>query len=153
MASLQRFFARDHWTLEMIEERYDRFIREESDGSGLSFSVFRKTDRKLVGDCGFRDIGKSGKTAEFGIILHRSVWGKAFATETRLLCYEYAFTELGLDAIRMMTDQDNLRNLGFLKKFQIRQVAEDKSGYRHFEVTKAEWPDIRSAFESELRRK
>ncbi|MEW6056268.1 MAG: GNAT family N-acetyltransferase [Bdellovibrionota bacterium] len=79
MEALRPYFQQTHWTPELVKQRYGKFISEQYSGRGLGFTVITRSDNRVVGDCGFKNISLPEKQAEFGLILHASVWGTGVA--------------------------------------------------------------------------
>jgi RimJ/RimL family protein N-acetyltransferase len=53
MKALQPYFKIEHWTDEMVQNRYEKF---DADPTALVFSVCRQSDGVVVGDCGFKNL-------------------------------------------------------------------------------------------------
>lgn len=151
MRALQPYFKTTYWSLKMAKQRYDHFRSEQKLGKGFNLTVISKKNGKIVGSCGFKNINWKKKKAEFGLILHHSIWGKGVATECFLLCLGYAYTEMGLRKICFTTDIWNERMKGFLKKIGIPQNKKTREGYLCFETLKKDWPKIHSRLLSKLK--
>ena len=81
-------------------EQMERWVARNLDhqrryGYGL-FSVIRKSDGKLIGDCGLEVMDEG---FELGYDLRSDAWKQGFATEAALAVRDYAYTTLGLDRL------------------------------------------------------
>lgn len=136
MSALHQYFGVIDWTDEMIQKRYEKFLEDQKHGKALSFTVIFKKNNNIVGSCGFKNIDQVEEKAEFGLILHRSVWGKGACADCHLLCLDYAFEKLKLQKIYFTTDNHNYRMQGFFKKVGISQVDKTSEGYLYYELLK-----------------
>jgi RimJ/RimL family protein N-acetyltransferase len=145
MWGLAKYFKTDHWTLEMVKQRYDAFRSRQNEGNGLTHCVVLNQDgsETVVGDCGFKNIDFETKKAEWGIILHKSVWGTGIAQQCLLLCLDYAFGELGLKTIYFVNSDHNLMSKRFLEKSGIPFLRMSAEGDRYYELTKDQWSVLR----------
>lgn len=143
MEALFAFFKVKNWTLPMVKERYENFQRQQDLGLGLSYVVIHIFDQKIVGNCGLKNIDLKRGQAEFGIILHQSVWGKGISQECHLLCLNFAFNELKLEKVYFTTDEHNVRMKGFFQKMGIPRVPNPHEDSPYFELAKKDWPRLR----------
>jgi len=68
-------------------------------GYGL-FSVIRKADNKLIGDCGLEQMELDGRhIAELGYDFRSDTWHQGFATEAACAARDHAFRVLRLPAL------------------------------------------------------
>lgn len=82
---------------------------------------------RLLGTVGLRCNLKSLR-AELGISIHdKTQWNKGYGTEAVRLVVGYAFEEVGLNRVELMTDEDNVRGrrcyekCGFVQEGLLRQ--------------------------------
>jgi len=144
MRALIPFFGgKDEWSDEDISSSYNRFTKEAGGTAEMNLAVLEKSSNNVVGCCGFKNIDSKEKTAEFGIILSRSVWGKGISKEAHSLALDWAFKSLGLNEIFFYTDEHNLRMIGFFESHGIRFKG-TKERMQYFIVTQKEWPFIKA---------
>ncbi|HMI40195.1 MAG TPA: GNAT family N-acetyltransferase [Sphingomicrobium sp.] len=93
-------------------------------GFGM-FSVVEKASNKWVGRLGpWQPEGWPGTEVGWG--LHRSAWGKGYATEGSVAAIDWAFDNLGWDEVIHCIDKDNLgsirvaERLGSIRRGQTR---------------------------------
>ena len=76
-------------------------------GYGL-FSVFEKSDGRLIGDCGLTRMSIANTTeVELGYDFRSDRWGRGFATEAALAVRDQAFFHLGLPRLIALIRQGN----------------------------------------------
>ncbi len=150
MAALKPFFKIDHWTNQMIKKRYDGFALRERAGLALALVVVLNETGQVVGNCGFRTIDPESLRAEFGIILHHSVWGTSVALECHLLTMTLGFEQLGLQNVDFETDHKNERMKGFFEKYGISRTPKVSDTWVYFSVSKEDWPAVRAQMIAKL---
>lgn len=123
------------------------------EGRGIHWVIYSLTDKRIVGSCGFKNIDKDLQQGEFGIILHRMVWGKGHAIESHLLCLKYGFEIMKLRRIYFNTDVCNKRMQRFFEKIGIRYVGEAGEGYPRYEILQSEWTSVFGKLEEILTKK
>ncbi|GCE47690.1 RimJ/RimL family protein N-acetyltransferase [Thermosporothrix hazakensis] len=116
---IRRYFSvyptSDYRGKERIENLYKSF-------GHIIFGVVRKSDNRLIGLVGLKDINTLNQTAEFYVIIgDRSVWGQGYGTEATKLMIRYGFMELNLNRIQT---QDMEENIGGWK-------ADEKAGFKY----------------------
>lgn len=62
-------------------------------------AIVLKSDRRLIGGCGFCVSSSDNREGWFGYCLNRSFWGKGFATETAGALVRFGFDVLGLHRV------------------------------------------------------
>lgn len=144
MAALQYYFGADNWTDEMVKERCDRALKAHVEGAAMALVVIDKAQNIVVGNCGFKSLDRSKSQAEFGIVLHRSVWGKGAAREAHLLCLSYGFETLNLETVCFKTSENNLRMQKFFEKYGIPLAKKVEDESLLFEVAKESWPEVKA---------
>lgn len=90
---------------------YDQY---EKYGFGR-WTVRRKEDNEYLGWCGLRFVEEI-QDVDLGYRFKKAAWGQGVATETSLLCLEYAFTELNLNRIIGRSMPENKASIAVLKK-------------------------------------
>ncbi len=140
MEHLIQYFGRESWTDEEVAERYDHFTALQEKGTHMTFAVHYRAENRVVGNCGLKDIDLEKRRAEFGIIVHRSVWGTRVAKECHSLVLSYAFDVLGVTLVYFTTDHTNLRMQRFFesKGIQRRDNGDDTKLY--YELPVSDWP-------------
>ncbi|MGP3965801.1 GNAT family N-acetyltransferase [Nonomuraea sp. 3N208] len=110
----------------IVEETLPRFI-----ASGF-WAAIEKPSGAFLGWFHLRAAkGKPADEPELGYRLHKSAWGKGYATEGSLALIDKAFGELGARRVFAQTMTVNLGS---------RRVME-KSGLRHVRTFFMDWPD------------
>ena len=102
------------WSVADASER--RICQENAhvNGTGLSCVMTLKSG-EFVGICGFREIVWWNRSAEMGIILHPTYWGRGYCVDSHLLCLTYGFEDLCLNRIEFKTSVHNTAMINFLK--------------------------------------
>ncbi len=144
MHDLIPYFGTAVWTDAMIQERFEKFQDLEDQGLAKFYFVQNANQSHLVGQCGFKNINKKLGEAEFGIILHQSVWGTGLSKTCHQLCLTEAFERVGLQRVNFITDLSNAKMQRFFEKHNIRRVQNSKSEACEFEVLARDWPMVKS---------
>lgn len=89
----------------------------QKDGLGL-WAVIDKTTGKLIGDCGLHKakIGEHEEAVELAYRIHKTLWGKGFATEAAKAVLSYAFDVLNLPEVVSCIAYDNARSVRVAEK-------------------------------------
>src|SRR5689334_19144367 len=75
----------------------------------ILFGVALKSDHRLIGLVGLKDINTLNQSAEFYVIIgDRSVWGQGYGTEATKLMVRYGFLELNLNRIQTQDMEENV---------------------------------------------
>ena len=113
----------DQLGLEAIEAR----IRELTlDPSELRFTIAAE-DGRLIGDVGLLAIHRAGR-AELSILIgETSHWGRGYGRDAIATLLRFAFGELGLRRVSLITDADNARGIRCY----------ERCGFRHEGVLRA----------------
>jgi RimJ/RimL family protein N-acetyltransferase len=87
-------------------ERLETFYK---DFRHILLGVALKSDNRLIGLVGLKDINTLNQSAEFYIIIgDRSIWGQGYGTEATKLMLRYGFLELNLNRIQTMDMEENV---------------------------------------------
>lgn len=79
------------------------------DGKHIIFGVVLKSDNRLIGLVGLKDINYINQTAEFYVIIgDRTIQGKGYGTEATRLMFRYGFMELNLNRIQTQDMEENI---------------------------------------------
>lgn len=100
------------------KERLEQLYK---DGKHIVFGVALKSDNRLIGLVGLKEINTLNQSAEFYNIVDRRFWGQGYGTECTKLMFHYGFMELNLNRIQT---QDIAENIGG-------QRADEKAGMRY----------------------
>ena len=116
-----RYYPPEVGTLEHARMLVNMFIRWENESPRRNFqlAIEDRATAALLGSCGVRSSACSPGTAEFGIGIDASSWGKGIAHEAATIILDYGFSELGLREIYGTAVAENetvakfARRLGF----------------------------------------
>lgn len=144
MHDLIPYFGTAIWTDKMVLERSLKFQNLENFGEAKFYFIETQDTNKIVGQCGFKNINKKSLEAEFGIILHQSVWGLGVAKSCHALCLTEAFENVGLKRITFVTDFNNSKMQRFFEKHGIRRSQATKQNALEYEVRLADWPMVKN---------
>ncbi|WP_376796488.1 GNAT family N-acetyltransferase [Thermogemmatispora sp.] len=116
---IRRYFSIYPTSDARAKERLEQLYR---DGKHIIFGVALKSNNRLIGLVGLKDINYLNQTAEFYIIIgDRAVWGQGYGTEATRLMIRYGFMELNLNRIQT---QDMEENIGGWR-------ADEKAGFKY----------------------
>lgn len=97
---------------------------QQAHGFGL-FSVIRKTDGMLIGDCGLELMEMDGGVvAELGYDFRSDCWNQGFATEAACAVRDHAFQVLGLPQLISLIRAGNLASQRVAEKVGMQCAAE-----------------------------
>src|SRR6266550_3974419 len=87
----------------------DRLENLYKDFKHIIFGVTLKSDNRLIGLVGLKDINYINQTAEFYVIIgDRTIQGKGYGTEATRLMFRYGFMELNLNRIQTQDMEGNI---------------------------------------------
>lgn len=86
------------------------------EGIEYNFFIFDKESHRLLGGCGLNRIDQPNKTANAGYWIRSSEIGKGIATRSTLLTALFAFEDLKLNRIEIISSVDNFASLKVAKK-------------------------------------
>lgn len=92
---------------------------QESLGYAM-WGIVEKESGLLVGDCGFFPLEWQGPEVELAYHLHRSAWGKGYATEAAAACLTYGTKTIEKPIIAVV-HPDNWRSQSVLKKIGMKE--------------------------------
>ena len=79
------------------------------DGKHIIFGVDLKSDNRLIGLVGLKDINYVNQSAEFYVIIgDRTIQGRGYGTEATKLMFQYGFMELNLNRIQTQDMEGNI---------------------------------------------
>ena len=118
-------FSEKPFTLEQMRWWLDRNLRHQDEyGYGL-FSVIRKADGRLIGDCGLEQMEVDGRAAaELGYDFRSDAWNQGYATEAACAVRDYAFDTLELAELISLVRQTNRASARVAEKVGMRCAGE-----------------------------
>ncbi|MCR5612026.1 MAG: GNAT family N-acetyltransferase [Clostridiales bacterium] len=94
---------------------------------------------RVIGEVVLKHIDRDEKTCELGIhLIDDSVKGRGFGTEAERLATEYAFSELGMDAVLADALIKNTRSQHVLEKLGFEFTGEE-DGFRKYRLDKEKY--------------
>ena len=107
-------------------------------GYGL-FSVIRKADGLLIGDCGLEQMSIEGQSvAELGYDFRSDMWRQGFATEAASAVRDYAFAVLRLPQLISLIRVGNAASQRVAQKIGMQHAAEfERYGIRYWQYAMA----------------
>jgi RimJ/RimL family protein N-acetyltransferase len=102
-------------TLEGESDWYEKTAK--GDEKNVHFTVYERATKRPIGNAGLHGIDHKNRVAVFGIVIgEKECWGKGYGTETTRLVLDYAFTCLGLHAVRLNVYAYNERGIRAYKR-------------------------------------
>jgi RimJ/RimL family protein N-acetyltransferase len=127
-------FGSELFTPAQMQGWLDRNLAHQAEfGYGL-FSVIRKADGRLIGDCGLEQMLVEGETvAELGYDLRSDVWNQGYATEAASAVRDYAFQVLRLPRLISLIRVGNTASQRVAEKIGMQRAAEfERYGTRYW---------------------
>ena len=94
------------------------------------FSIIRKSDDKLIGNCGFNKIDKIDRTATVGIFIgDESNHNKGLGTDSLKTLIKYGFDILNLNNIELQVFDFNERAINCYKKVGFKEYGRRHQSY------------------------
>ena len=127
-------FGGELFTPAQMQGWLDRNLGHQAEyGYGL-FSVIRKADGLLIGDCGLEQMTVAGQpVAELGYDFRSDAWGQGFATEAACAVRDYAFEVLKLPQLVSLIRMGNVASQRVAEKVGMLRVAEfERYGHRYW---------------------
>ncbi len=92
------------------------------DDRNIVLGIALRKSEKLIGSTGLHGIDWKSRNAEFGILIgDKEEWNQGYGTEATQLIAEYAFTELGLNRLRLRVYEYNRRAIRCYQKAGFRE--------------------------------
>lgn len=113
--------------LDEVMQFIERYGEERQDNAEITWGIFEKETKRLVGTCGLGDFLDQAKRAEVGYAIAKDYWGKGYATEAIGAVIDYGFKVIGLNRIEASVTPGNepsvrvLEKNGFIKEGLVRQ--------------------------------
>lgn len=123
--------SEDSERLLTLEAHRERFERIRADPAHVSWCIETK-DGQPIGEIGLMDIHRLHSRAELGVTIgEKDFWSRGYGTDAVRRVLRYAFEEMGLRRVGLITDEDNLRAIrcyekcgfvreGLLRAFRLR---------------------------------
>lgn len=149
------------WSIEQVEKRHQEQLEDQAKQRGAGLIVRMKANLEVVGCCGFNTLDLQHKRANFGRILHHTVWGKGIASECLILSMAYAFEEIKLNRVEFTTMESNTRSRKSMEKsgFFYEGIRKgyyfDGGQYKDacvYVLFANEWPEVRKKLSDRLER-
>jgi RimJ/RimL family protein N-acetyltransferase len=128
-------FGGELFTRAQMQGWLDRNLAHQAEhGYGL-FSVMRRADGLLIGNCGLEQMTVDGQVAaELGYDLRSDAWGQGYATEAACAVRDYAFSVLRLPQLISLIRVGNLASQRVAEKVGMRLLAEpERYGIRYWQ--------------------
>ena len=168
---LLREFAQDDWRAVLDYQRDPRYLQfypwrdrtvadvrafvqmfldwqVESPRGRFQLAITRRSDNRLIGNCGIRCNPDDHAEAELGYELNPDHWGHGFATEAAGAMVDFALRQLGLQQVTSCCIADNtasarvLERLGFRMTRRLHSAEYFKGRWwdtLHYVLTAGEW--------------
>jgi len=98
-----------------------RFYLEPSGKTHNRWGMFRKSDRKPIGTCGYHKWNKRYFRAEIGFDLGPGFWGQGYMTEVLRVVITYGFERMKLNRIDALVYVENDRSIRLLQRLGFKQ--------------------------------
>ena len=128
------------------------FIASSLTGTDSCHLAITDMSDEYLGTCSLKNIDRTMRTAEFGIVIRRCAMGTGIAQKAMRQIIEYGFDELDLDRIFWCVDPVNKRAMRFYDKNGYHRAdagpgsdvcdAALKAGYTQEEVLRYSWYEI-----------
>ncbi|MDA1071709.1 MAG: GNAT family N-acetyltransferase [Proteobacteria bacterium] len=96
-------------------------VEERRHGGGHVWVVLEKTGSEAIGSIGL-DLFEDRRAAELGYIFAPWLWGRGYATEAARAVVDFAFVDLGLDALHSHAAVVNRASCRVLAKAGLRRI-------------------------------
>lgn len=109
-------FVKTTETREQVQTRIQRRIDLECYRGFTMWTVERRDDGLIIGDCGLAPLEGTGPLIEVGYHFAPAYWGAGYATECTIAVLTYGFNELNLDHIVAVAQPDNAASIRVMQK-------------------------------------
>ncbi|KAI8587264.1 acyl-CoA N-acyltransferase [Geranomyces variabilis] len=151
---------KDYTVAEMDARTIERVERQHR-SLQIPLTVFHNDE--VIGTSGFRDIDLVKRTAEWGTILRADTQGRGFGQELLWVLLKYAFEELGIESVIIVTAGANVPMRRVVENLGIKQAKPDTLGMPGgpgdtleepvcYQTTTSEWPVLKKTLERKLER-
>lgn len=107
-------------------------------GEFFDWGVELKSERKLIGTCGFTELLPEHERAEIGYVLNPRYWGQGIATEAAMAVLSFGFNVLGIERAEAHYMEGNERSLAVMKKCGM----SFEGMFRHYMLVKGSYRNI-----------
>lgn len=80
------------------------------------WGVYRKSDGRHIGLCGYENWGPNSDRAEMGFLFARDTWGQGFAREASQAAIDFGFDTMRLNRIEARTKPENIASQHLLER-------------------------------------
>ncbi len=114
-------------SIEEVMQFIERYGEERQDNEEITWGIFEKHSKKLVGTCGIGNFSDPAKRGEVGYAIAQEHWGKGYAAESIGAVVTYGFEVVGLNRIEGNITPGNqpservLEKNGFTREGHVRQ--------------------------------
>jgi [ribosomal protein S5]-alanine N-acetyltransferase len=84
--------------------------------TAITWGMFVKAEKKLIGSFSFWKINKPHCRAEIGYSIRPDFWGNGFMTETFKTLIEFGFSQMGLHSIEANVNPQNNKSIRLLER-------------------------------------
>ena len=113
-------------TPEMAEETVKDIIGSYADGRSYSWAI--EHEGKLIGTVGAYDYDPEANSAELGISIARTCWGKGFAGEVLTAVVRYLTENEGIGRVAAWCASDNIGSARAMEKAGMKRIRIEKGG-------------------------
>jgi ribosomal-protein-alanine N-acetyltransferase len=96
---------------------------------GIRWGIFRKSDDKLLGTCGYHKWDKTSRKAEIGYELGSPFWRQGYMSEIFPFLIDYGFEVMDLNRIEALVFKENEKSMGLLGKFGFQKEGMHRESY------------------------
>lgn len=105
------------------------------EGKAFRWSIICKSNKQILGTCGFNNWDKENQRAEIGYELGKEHWGQGFMTEALSALISHGFEMMELNRIQALAEPANvlsrkiLMKLGFKEEGLLRQYEKARGNF------------------------
>lgn len=125
----REFYAPDDTQPDRLQALVPLFIQWAKEVPRLNWQLAiatRQVPDTPIGSVGLRRSGAPPGTAEFGLELAPSQWGRGYATEAAEAILAFGFSALHLTSVRGITVSANVRVTRLVERLGFRRIAEEE---------------------------
>jgi len=114
------------WTIEKLEEKYDKINQDYKNGTGIYAAQIKNTDF-IIGEAGLFNSFQDLKHLELGYILDNRFWRKGYGSEICSSLIDYGFEKLKLDKLTARMFKQNIASIKLSEKCGMSLVNEGQT--------------------------
>jgi len=152
-AHLRQFlsWANHMKTIENFEQYLTKCANEQNEGKEWSFNIFKES--RIIGRIGLHQIDQINQNACIGYWLDKNELGKGIITKATKRLIDYAFQDLNLNRIEILTATHNIKStaipirLGFQKEGILREMEKHDDIFYDlnvFSLLRKEWEEAKT---------